>query len=67
MTAFAFNNSIEILAKNNQTLADFTYNNHEMRKVFVDQLSKLNFRGVSVSNIEIVHIILHSAYILLNS
>ena len=23
MTAFAFNNSIEVLAKNNQTLADF--------------------------------------------
>ena len=49
MAAFAFNNSIELLAtKNNQTLADFTYDNYEMRQVFVKQLSTLDFRGVSV-------------------
>ena len=49
MVAFAFNKSIAVLAEKNQTLADFTYDNSEMRQIFIDQLSKLNFRGVSVS------------------
>jgi len=48
MVAFALNNSIAVLAKKNQTLADFTYDNTEIRQVFIDQLSSLNFRGVSV-------------------
>jgi len=49
MVAFALHNSIAVLAKKNQTLEDFTYDNTEVQKVFVDQLSSLNFKGVSVS------------------
>jgi len=48
MVAFALNNSIAVLAKKNQTLEDFTYDNTEIRQVFVDQLSSLDFRGVLV-------------------
>ena len=49
MIAYALNNSIEVLARKNLTLADFTYENDEIREVFVEQLSRLEFRGVSVS------------------
>lgn len=48
MVAFALNKSIDVLAKRNLNLTDFTYENNEIRQVFVDQLSTLDFRGVSV-------------------
>ena len=52
MVAFALNNSIAVLAGRNLTLTDFTYENDEIGQVFVDQLSILDFRGVSVSIFE---------------
>ena len=48
MAAFALNKSIEVLAIKNKTLTDFTYENEEIRQVFAEQLSKLQFKGVSV-------------------
>ena len=51
MVALAFNHSIEDLklARINQTLADFTYESDDIREIFVRHLSRLDFRGVSVS------------------
>ena len=49
MVARALNKSIGVLAGRNLTLADFTYENDEIRQVFIEQLSRLEFRGVSVS------------------
>lgn len=62
MVAFALNKSIAVLAKKNQTLADFTYENTEMRQVFVDQLSSLDFRGVSV-RVYLIHCSLNNVYL----
>ena len=55
MIAHALNNSIEVLARKNLALTDFTYENDEIRQVFVEQLSRLEFRGVSVSNISLLY------------
>ncbi|KAJ7375512.1 Gamma-aminobutyric acid type B receptor subunit 2 [Desmophyllum pertusum] len=43
----ALNSSAEVLARRNQSLADFTYNNTEMAQLFKNSLSKVTFPGFS--------------------
>jgi len=51
MIALTLNQSIAEIAERlpGQSLANFTYNNSKMLEIFIEQMSNLTFRGVSVS------------------
>lgn len=53
MIALTLNRSIDIIKDRlpGQSLSSFTYNNTAMTKIFIDVMSNITFRGVSVSKI----------------